>query len=361
MKTYQLKTRQICFFFLAFTVVNKLFTLPSLTSSLAKEDLWISSLINLTLDFLTIFALIIVCKRQNLSFLELLEKNFGKMGAKIVIFLYALYFLLKAYMPINEQKSFVELALYINLTTDIYFLPFFALAFFLALKPLKTIGRISDIVWLFTVIGLTLLITLSISNTDFYAVLPIGASGVKKIFSASYVGANWYGEGAYFLFFIGNFKFGKKDGAKILSCYAVGVFIVTAFMIIFYGVFTSIAFRQSFALTEIAKYTTVINNIGRFDYVGILMLLFSNVFALSIPVFFSAKCLDYVFNFNKKWIAPLIVTAILLLTTMYLNEFYATLQKVFSLYLSAFFLIMANVLPLITLFFSRKEKKNEKA
>ncbi len=351
----QLKTRQVCLFFIAFTTITKLFTLPSLMASVAQEDLWLCSALNVFLDLVTIFALTFVCRRQNLTFLQLLENNLGKTTAKVVIFAYFIYFLLKAYMPINEQKAFVELGLYITLTTDVYFIPFFLVAFYLATKRLRVLGRIADVVWIISIVGFTLLIALSVNNTDFLAVLPVGAQGVKNVAIGSYVGSNWYGEGAYFLFLIGQFAYNKRDGIKIILSYLASGIAVLLFMIIFYGIFTSIAFRQSFALTEIAKYTTVINNIGRFDYVGILLLLFSSVFALSVPIYFASKCLDYVFNVTKSWISPLIVSGILFLTTVFLGEYYASLQLVFSKYFSAYFLLMANVLPILTLFLRKKE------
>ncbi len=355
MTNYQLKTRQICLFFIAFTTINKLFTMPSLMASLANEDMWLCALLNVALDLFTIFALTCVCRKQNLTFIQLLERGLGKKWTKAIMIAYFLYFLLKAYIPINEQKAFVELALYINITTDLYFLPFFIIGFYMATKKLRVLGRLADIVWLITIIGFTLLISLSIHNTDFLAVLPVGANGIKNVALGSYVGSNWYGEGAYFLFFIGQFAYHKRDGVKILLSYLAGGVAVILFMVVFYGIFKSIAFRQSFALTEIAKYTTVINNIGRFDYLGIILLLFANVFALSVPIFFASKCLDYVFDIKKDWLSPLIITSTLLVFTIGLGEYYATIQVLFSKYFSAFFLFMANVLPLVTLFLTKKE------
>lgn len=358
MTNYQLKPRQICLFFISFTAVTKFFTMPSIIAKIANEDMWICSLINVLLDLSTIIALVFVCKKHKKTFIGLLEENLGKPITKIIIFLYFLYFLLKSFIPINEQKAFVELALYINLTTDLYFIPFFIVAFYISTKELRVWGRVADVVWIITLGGFFLLIALSITNTDFLAILPIGARGFKNVAKGSYLSANWFGESAYFLFFIGEFAYEKKYGLKIILSYLAGAIMLIIFMIIFYGIFTSIAFRQSFALTEIAKYTTVINNIGRFDYLGIIMVLFANIFALSVPVFFACRCLNYLFNLKQKWISSLIVIAFLFVLTIALNEFYYSLEKLFSGYLSAYFLIMANIIPLICLFFTKKEKKN---
>ena len=130
--------------------------------------------------------------------------------------------------------------------------------------------------------------------------------------------------------------------------------MVLFFAIIFYSIFTSIAFRQRFALTEISKYTTVINNIGRLDYVGILMLLLSNLVSLSLPLYFCCKILNRIFNLKKLWIAPIITLGLHVLIMIFLTEYYATIERLFLGYGALFFFIFGNVLPLITVFLSKK-------
>ena len=85
---HQLKTRQICFFLIAFLPITKFFSLPSIIASFSKEDLWISTLINLALDFLTLVPIILVCKKTDKTFFEIIEDIFGKNGAKIIAFIY---------------------------------------------------------------------------------------------------------------------------------------------------------------------------------------------------------------------------------------------------------------------------------
>jgi hypothetical protein len=66
---YQLKTRQICLFIIAFLPITKLFMMPSIATKFANEDMWISVFINLLLDFTTIFILTITCRNFSANFL----------------------------------------------------------------------------------------------------------------------------------------------------------------------------------------------------------------------------------------------------------------------------------------------------
>lgn len=356
---FQLKTRQVCLFIIAFLPITKLFIAPSVLATHANEDAWISASLNLTLDFITLLFILCACKKAKSDFFILLEDNLGKTLAKIVAFAYFVYFMLKAIIPINEQKDYIERTLYTLMPSKLYFLPFFAVAFYLCCKKLRILGRTSDILWAFTIIGLILLIALSIPNADFNAILPVGANGLKKITLGSYSVASWFGDCSYIAFFIGNFSYKKKDGLKIALSYVISAVIVVGFMIIFYSVFTSISFRQRFALTEISKYTAVINNIGRFDYLGIILILISCIFALSIPLYLSSKILDFIFEFNKPWISALIVCSIQFLILIIFTQYYLSIENFIMRHMGVYFIFMANILPIFTIFLKNKEKKNE--
>ena len=351
---YQLKTRQICLFFIAFLPIVKIFTLPSVVASFANEDAWISVAITSLLDILTVVALLFVCRSARTTFIGMLENALGKTGAKIVCALYFLTFMLKAILPINEQKDYVEFTLYTLLPTTMYFLPFFIVAFYFCTKKINLLGRLADISWIITLIGLFLLLTLSISNADFTAILPVGANGISKILKGSYSCLPWYGDCIYLLFFVGEFKFNKKDGLKIFFSYLIGLVIVLFFMVIFYCIFTSIAHRQRFALTEISKYTTVISNTGRFDYIGILLILLSNAFSLSLPLFFACKMLNYIFGFKRKWIAPLIVVLGQMGVAFLLSYYFATIEKLIIYYGGIVFFIFSNLFPILTLILNKR-------
>ena len=326
------------------------------------EDMWLSTLVCLFVDFITLIPIVIACKKANKNFFELLEDCLGKIGAKVIAFFYLIYFFVKAILPINEQKDYIEFTLYTLKPTVIYFLPLFALAFYLCFKKLRTYGRLADILWLVTLNGVITLIALSIPNADFSAILPIGARGFPTILKGSFSAFNWFGDSVFIMFFIGEFDYDKKAGLKIISAFILGAIMVLIFMITFYSIFTSISFRQRFALTEMSKYTTVISNLGRFDYIGIFMILFSNVFALCLPIYFSSKLLKYIFAIKKLWISPTILVGLHLFIVLVLYEFSVSFERIITQYFSLYFILLGNLLPIILsiLFIRRKKYANKK-
>lgn len=288
---------------------------------------------------------------------EILEDTFSKVGAKAIAILYIIYFITKAVLPLNEQKDYVDFTLYTLKPSIAYFIPIFVLGFYTCFKKLRFLGRLADIVWLITINGLVTLIALSISNADFSAILPIGTHKTSDILSASFNSLSWFGDAVFIMFFIGQFKYEKHSTLKILLSFVAGAVMVLAFMIIFFSIFSYIAFRQRFALTEISKYTTVISNLGRIDYLGIIMILFSNMFAICLPIYFVSKLLDYVFEFKKIWIAPTISVAIQLVISVFLNEYIFGIERIITGYFGYYFILVGNVLPIIFAIITIKKEK----
>ena len=356
---YNLKTRQICLFFIAFIPVTKVFVLPSLIAEISGSDSFLSCLLNGIMDLITLSVILFACKKYKTDFFTLMEKTLGIKGANFIYVFYAVVFFLKALIPVNDLRSYVEITLYETIPSAFYFLPFFILCFYFCSKPLRVLGRCSDIAWIFTSVGFLILFALSISHVDLTNLFPVGVNGINKIFSASMKTSLWYGDSVYLMFFIGNFLYKKKDALKIALSYLGGILIAVIFMVFFYTIFTSIAHRQTYSLTEISKYSTVINNIGRFDYIGIVLILFSNLFATSLPLYFSSMLICRVFKTQKRWITSLSITVALFITITVFREYFYSIEK---LLLSRFFplwIFAGNILPIILCVLPLKEKVNE--
>lgn len=347
MKEYSLKTRQIALFFLAFTPLVKMFTMPSLISEIASNDGWISIIINLSLEFLTLGVVLLAVRKTRGDLFTFIKDGFGEKVSKIIFVLYAVYFLIKSIMPICEQKDYIDLTLYQTSSNPLSFMPFLLISIYLSTKKLRVIGRVSDVLFLTTIIGYLVLIGLSVSNADYASILPIGVNSASRLIKGSILSFTWFGDAVYLLFFLGNFEYKKGDGKKILLSYLVSAILVLFFFIVFFGTFTSISFRQRFALTEISKYSSVINSVGRFDYIAIFCILISNVFSTAIPLYFCCYCLKIAFPIKNEWIYSLITHTIIFLIITFFREYFFTIEKIIENFLCYVFMVFSYLLPII--------------
>ena len=355
----EFKIRQVGFFFLAFLPVTKIFYLPSIYARFAGSDMWLGTVINFALDMLTFIAVLMLWKKhRGKGLYEILENGLGKVFAKIIFAVYAVYFILKAYIPFVEQKNFIEYALYEN-TADIFiFMPVFGLGAYLAVKKASVLGRIADLIAVITVLGLVLLIGLAMQGADFGYLLPFGVNGAGNIFRSSYYALPWFGDAVFFMFFMGDVIPEKNYVLKTILPYIFAALFVILFMMLFFVTFSSIAVRQSFALTEISKYSTVIYNIGRFDYIGIFCILLAGSVALCLPLYFATYCVTRIFGLTLRYIPAIIINFGMAVFVYATAKSFSGIQNFIQLYLGGFMLFASNVLPALFLIIGRgKDEK----
>lgn len=353
--------RQACLLFIGILPVTKIFMLPSIVSGISANDGWISTLLNLSLDLVALFFIVYSMQKANCSFSTLLENAVGKTASKIIYGFYAFYFLVKAYTPLVEQKNFVERTLYETAPSFLIFLPFFFVSAYICFKKKVAIGRIADVIGFVSIASLVLLFFLSFGNADFSMALPFGITGAKNITKATFVSLPWYGDAVYLLFLFDGNLGGKKPLIKTLLCYLLAGGFVVLFMLSFYGTFSYISNRQTFALTEISKYSGVISSIGRFDYVAIFGILFSSIFALCLPIYCLVECIAKIFNLKNKLVLSvgvnLLIALLLLLLDPYFNSTLIFVTSVGGWVLFA----LGNLFPLfLPLFVRRRVNENYK-
>lgn len=345
----KITTRHLCIIIIVGFTLGKLYVLPALLAGMVGENMWLTTIINLIVDLLLLLVVCYVLNHTNKTFYELLEYCFGKSGAKIFSFLYALFFICKAFIPIFEQKNTIELTFYETQPTLFTFMPFFIVAFYIAIKGLKPFARSMEFcLWIF-IFGLSVTIILSMSAGDFSTLLPLFSKSPKQLFSASWNSLLWYGDPIFLLYFIGHSTLHKKTTKNmVLSFIIYGAITLTVF-VIFYSVFDSIAERQYYAILKMSKYSITLSNIGRYDYIAALLLSAINVYQTSLPLLLGTIALNDCFSFKNKFTSPLIVFgSMLTITLITQNHFFPSISFT-QKYLVYFFVFMTYVVPLIIL------------
>ena len=212
--------RQICFLFGAFILPVKLITAPAIAAKYAAEDLWISALINFTIDGL---AILLICRLANkfkgATVFEIVENTLGKTGKIIFAAAFYLFFTVKAYLPLIEHRNFVEIAMYETTPALWIFLPVFLLSAFFSYKGFRAAGRAADIAIWFSASGIIILAALSLSVADFSNLLPIIDVPAINILNGGVKTSIWFFDSPYLLFLLGHFKPEKKQTLKITGGY----------------------------------------------------------------------------------------------------------------------------------------------
>ncbi len=351
-----IKVRQIMMVFIALMPVTKVLMLPPILAGFSSNQLYMSLLVNFVCDILVLFFIL---KLNDLfpdkTFFAILEENLGSVFAKIIFFIFGLFFLMKTFIPIIEQKYFVDNTLYEVFPNFISFFPILLVTTYASVKGLKVLGRAADIAVWFTALTFVVTIALSLSSCDFTHVLPLKLPTVG-VFKGSFSTALWYFDSLYMLLFLGHFDKTKFKNRKIILSYAITSLVVIFVVIIFLGVFGPIAQSMNFAVADMTVFTAKIINVGRLDYLAIFLLLFSSVFAICLPVFASTKCFERAFGLKKALIPSIVVNVIIfILLSIFEEKFYSVFAFVIK-YINVFIIFIGYGLPIILYFVLRWKK-----
>ncbi len=355
----KISTRQLLFFLACIAPVGKIILMPSQLVFYAKNDLLLSAAINYALQTAFLFLVLLLAKR-NETFYRLLCNTFGKVAAKILMTVFALFLFYAALLPLIEQKLFVQSVFYDTLPSTVAFAPFFLLSAFLCFQPLVSFGRTWDLLAPLAILGYIGIIVLSAGQADYGALLPIGASGVKGIFGGAAFSSSWFFDTALVLMLVGKFNYKKGLAWKGTLCYALGGLAVLGFLAVFYGIFSDIALRQIFAFSKISKYFSGITVLGRIDYFFIFTLALVMAFYCALPLQASAEALKDAYGSNTVFSAcvAVAINLAMFIALVLLNYSFQSVRIFITQTAFWIFPLFCMLVPACALLLRRNREKN---
>lgn len=351
-------TRQLFFLLACIMPVGKMVFLPAHLTETAKNDLLFSAALNFAVQAGVIFLVLLLAKRQR-TFYELLEYSFGKVVAKILITVFALFLFYAALLPLLEQKVFVQSIFYDTIPSVLAFSPFFLLSTYLCSKRLNSYGRMWDILGPLAITGFAGIFVFSVGSADMGALLPVGASGMGGVFGGMAYSMSWFYDSAILLTLIGKFEYKKGTAWKGLLCYLAGGAAVLILLAIFYGIFAETAVGQLFAISHVSKYFAAITALGRIDYVFIFLLALVMAFWCTLPLQAGIDCIEQAYATGKylPTIYSIVVNAVMLALTIVLDFSFGAVIDVVAKKLLWIFPVFCVAVPLLALLLRRSPRE----
>lgn len=353
----KISQRQLFFFLACVAPVGKIVLLPAQLVYASGNDLLFPAVANFLLQAGAI-ALVMLVARAGKTLPELLCNTFGKIAGNAVMVLLSLFFFYAALFPIIEQKLFVQSVFYDTLPSLLVFAPYFVLSAYLCAKPASGMGRISDMLGPISVIAFAGILAMSVPSADFSALLPAGAAGAKGFFGGTVSAMSWFFDAAIVLSFVGKFEYRKGMVWKAPLCYLAGGAAVLLFLAVFYGIFSDIALRQTFAFAKIAKYFSALTVLGRIDYVFICLFALVMAFYTVLPLQAGTQALRTAFgNKGSPALYSVAVNAVFFALTVFLNDYFASVQDTITRTLFWIFPAFSCILPALALLLRRNPRE----
>ena len=338
--------------------VGKLLEAPSLLAERAAGDLLLPAFLHFLLQAALLFALVYVSSQSEKTLFERLEMRLGK-GMVVFYILYAVYFIFAAILPIFDLEKFIYAAFFDTAPTVFSFTAFFFLSGYICAKGIKALGRAADLSAFLFVIPFFALIVMSLAEADFTHLLPLFGTKFGDTMSAFTYTTPHFSDAILLLPLLGNLRYKKGDGVKIMSGYGVGAAITLVFLAVFFGVYSSIAPREHYAFSKIAQYFPALSIIGRIDLIFVYLLTAVLLIYTAMPLQYAVDFTCRALHSKRRALYAGILNFALLLFTFYCNKYYNTLFALFSGKLPFVFWFIADMLPLFLLFLpNEKEKKH---
>lgn len=362
-----INVRQLCFFSAFILPAFRFLETPAFLSSYALGDLLLPAILHFSIQSLPIIALLFLVSKTKNGLFPLIKRKLGKVGSRIFYAVLAAYYLFSVLLPVLDLEKYVHSAFFDTAPSMFSLTPFFLLSGFICAQRLRSLGRIADLCCPIFLIGFFGLVATSIAKTDFEAMLPWFEFPIEKIALATKSTTAHFSDGILFLPLLGDYRYQKGDGKKVLGAYWLGNGFCLLFFACFYGLFTSIAPTQHYALTKIGQYFSALQTIGRADLLFSYLLTIVLLFNVTLPIQFSTLCLSKAFGQDGdslgkcKTTTSFTVNAGLFLFAFFCNRFYDSLYLFFSKSLWWIFPVFSVLLPLLSLFLLLGDKrKNSK-
>ncbi len=351
-----INTRQLCFFAAFIAPLPKLLEAPSLLSKYALGDLLLPAFLQYLLQTLPLAALLFIASRTKTGLFSLIEKKLGKTGGKIIYCILAAYFLFSSLLPLLDLEKFTQAAFYDTAPSAFTFTPFFFLSGFICAKGLRSFGRIADICFPIFLISFFGLILMSFGESDYEAILPWFEFPPSKIFNAVKYTSAHFSDGILFLALLGDYRYQKGDGKKIVASFWAGGAFVLLFLATFYGIYTTTAPSQHYAFTKIAQYFPALKTVGRIDLLFVYLLTVVLLYAYTLPLQLCNNLIQKVTKWQNRAVLSAITNALLFLFVFFGNKYMNTFYELISQTLWWLFPIFSIAVPVAALFLLIGEK-----
>jgi hypothetical protein len=199
---------------------------------------------------------------------------------------------------------------------------------------------------------------MSAGEADFTHLLPLFGEKFGATMSAFKHTLPHFSDAVLLLPFIGNLRYKKGDGGKIMAGYGIGAGITLIFLAVFYGIYSSIAPREHYAFSKIAQYFPALSVIGRADLIFVYLLTVVLLFTTCLPLHYSVDFVCRTVGTRRRTLFSAILNIGAFVFVFFNNKHYNAFYSVISGKLPFIFILIADLLPLFCLLIPKKEKEN---
>lgn len=283
----KLSTRQVCYLLLFSMMATKFKRLPAILSQELQRDGWIMLLLMFVIDMIMLLITLRIMKWcDGHSVFERVRSVCGGFVAKSISFLFIVYFLMKVIIFYKSTHNFFSDYLFNNLSWEFFSIIFIIVIWYVTSKGINAIGRNSEMFFGIVAFGFIGAVLLAFGNSDLSKVLPILDQPFLNLLKTMMHHDLWFADFLIIIMMIGNIKVEKNTNMKITITYIIGALFAVLVYILFYGIFENTGSLKTHALTAFTQFSMMGLDIGRIDWILVLLTLFGTIISTCLLMWF---------------------------------------------------------------------------
>lgn len=315
------------------SLATKMFLLPIYLIQTAGRDGYIILSIEAAFDIASLFVLLAaIYVSKDRDFFELLECVIGKVGAKIVVALTALFLFFKLNVASAETLTFYSDNVFAEFDSSIMIIVLLIFLGAVANHTLKALCRLNELTAPVVAVGIVVLITIVLATGfDLANVFPVMREG-QRFRSSLLHNMAWLGDFTPLVLFIGRTKAKKRSVGIAAASGVLGSAVTVFFAMVMCAAFGNITHLVD-SRTNISSILqfSIGNVYGRIDLLS--SILWSVAAFVETALFFYAtcRCIEYVIGKNAHfWVGLSLCVAL-----YFVQVFAMTDPMVFSVVVSS--------------------------
>lgn len=361
-----INTRQAGLILIIFTVALKLSVLPALINDYSSIDAYITCFFALLVDFVCTLAIILVMRKMpNKSFFELVSETLSKPVAIIIFIIMSLYFMLKSIIALLELHDYYITALFEDINPIFFLTVLSFLLVYLFNRSFRNLGRTFGVFFWPLLIGLLFTLIYPISDIQLTNLLPAFSDGVYPIWNGVLHTSIGFGDFMIMLLLMGHIEYTKKTTKTLIVYLATSMIFIVLFYICFQGSFGTTAVGQTLALSDLPLHNPYPANIGKLEWLTILIWTIILLAEATLLGKCASKCLGFIFNCSNTRIPAIVTSTIIVnligITYLKLYDYIDfAIRSWFSTFIFVFHLALVALAIISFIIWHKKEKTHEK-
>lgn len=300
----------------------KLFLMPSLVSTYAGNNSYISVILSLIVEFMfVLFILWIMKKNPHRSFFEILEIRLGKVLPRIIAGIITIYFLGKTILSIKELQNFLVQLLFEHISWVKFAIPLFGVLIYIMNKSFRTFARSVQFFYWFIIIGASITLILPIETMQLVNLLPIFNNGITPVLTGSFRTSFHFVDFMVLLIIMGRVKYSPKTAKSIIGYTLFTYGFILIYFIFYTGLFGNILVSEGLLVSDIPLYSNYPSTNGRLEWLSMIIWSMVLVYQSGLMLICARESFSYTTSLKNNSTISVIITIIVAISLylLYLN------------------------------------------